>query len=57
MRMVERALEKGWMIELVSFKLNTSSAYKRKEFRAKWGPMFKWIQLDAYAEQLTDSDE
>jgi hypothetical protein len=57
MRMVERALEKGWMIELVSFKLNTSSAYKRKEFRAKWGPMFKWIQLDEFAEQLMDSDE
>jgi hypothetical protein len=57
MRMVERALEKGWMVELVSFKLNTSSAYKRKEFRAKWGPMFKWIQLDSYVEQLMDADE
>jgi hypothetical protein len=49
-------LEKGWMVELVSFKLNTSSAYKRKEFRAKWGPMFKWIQLDDYVEQLIDAD-
>ena len=57
MRMVERALEKGWMVELVSFKLNTSSAYKRKEFRAKWGLMFKWIQLDTYVEQLLDADE
>jgi hypothetical protein len=57
MRMVERALEKGWMVELVSFKLNTSSAYKRKEFRAKWGRMFKWTQLDAYVEQLMDADE
>ena len=57
LRMVERALEKGWMVELVSFKLNTSSLYKRKEFRAKWGPMFKWIQLDEYAEMLIDGDE
>ena len=57
MRMVERALEKGWMVELVSFKLNTSSAYKRKEFRAKWGGMFKWIQLDNYVEQLMDGQE
>jgi hypothetical protein len=57
MRMVERALEKGWMVELVSFKLNTSSAYKRKDFRAKWGQMFKWIQLDDYVEQLMDADE
>ena len=57
LRMVERALEKGWMVELVSFKLNTSSLYKRKEFRAKWGPMFKRIQLDEYAEMLMDEDE
>ena len=52
MRMVERALEKGWMVELVSFRLNTSGAYKRKEFRSKWGPNFKWVQLDSYVEQL-----
>ena len=57
LRMVERALEKGWMVELVSFKLNTSSLYKRKEFRARWGPMFKWIQLDEYAEMLFGEDE
>lgn len=57
MRMVERALEKGWMVELVSFKLNTSSAYKRREFRAKWGAMFKWVQLDDFVESLIDADE
>ena len=57
MRMIERALEKGWMVEVLSFKLNTSSAYKRTEFRAKWGAMFKWIQLDGYAEQLVGDDE
>lgn len=54
MKMVERALEKGWMVELVSFRLNTSSSYKRKEFRAKWGPMFKMVQLDEYVEELLD---
>jgi hypothetical protein len=57
MRMVERALAKGWVVELVSFKLNTSNAYKREEFRAKWGPMFKWVQLDTYVEQLMDTEE
>jgi hypothetical protein len=54
MKMVERALHKGWMVELVSFKLNTSGAYKRKEFRSKWGPMFKWVQLDDFVEDLVD---
>lgn len=57
MKMVERALHKGWMVELVSFKLNTSSAYKRYEFRTRWGPMFKWIQLDDYVEDMIDEEE
>ena len=57
MRMVERALAKGWMVELVSFRLNTSSAYKRREFRQKWGAMFKWIQLDDYAEEMIHEEE
>lgn len=57
LRMVERALNKGWMVELVSFKLNTSSLYRRREFRQKWGNMFKWIQLDDFAESLIEEDE
>jgi hypothetical protein len=57
LRMVERALAKGWIVELVSFKLNTSGAYKRKEFRSQWGPMFKWVQLDEFVEDLVDDQE
>ena len=57
LRMVERALDKGWSVELVSFKMNTSSLYKRKEFRAKWGPMFKWVELDPYVEFLIDEED
>ncbi|EHY58633.1 hypothetical protein HRR83_007355 [Exophiala dermatitidis] len=57
LRMVERALEKGWSVELVSFRLNTSSLYKRKEFRAKWGPMFKWIELDPFVEFLINEED
>ncbi|KIW43024.1 uncharacterized protein PV06_04173 [Exophiala oligosperma] len=57
LRMVERALEKGWSVELVSFRLNTSSLYKRKEFRYKWGPMFKWVELDPFVEHLIDEDD
>lgn len=57
MRMVERALEKGWVVELVSFRMNTSSAYMRREFRNKWGSMFKWVCLDDFAEALIDEPE
>ena len=57
MKMVERALAKGWMVELVSFQLNTSNAYKRREFRNRWGAMFKWVLLDEYVELMIDEDE
>ncbi|KAL1956181.1 hypothetical protein VTO42DRAFT_7528 [Malbranchea cinnamomea] len=54
MRMVERALEKGWRVELVSFTSTTSRAYTRKEFRAKWSSRFVIVQLDTYVEYLLD---
>jgi hypothetical protein len=57
LKMVERALAKGWMVELVSFRLNTSSMYQRMDFRARWGAMFKWVVLDDYAEYLIDTRE
>lgn len=57
LRMVERALAKGWSVELVSFRLNTSSLYKRKEFRSRWGQMFKWVELDPFVEFLIDEEE
>ena len=52
LRMVERALEKGWKIELVSFRKNTSGMYKRKEFRTKWKNKFKMVELDDFVEEL-----
>ena len=52
LRMVERALEKGWTVELVSFRKNTSGMYKRREFRARWKNKFKTIELDGFVEEL-----
>lgn len=52
MRMVERALSRGWSVELVSFSRVTSKAYHRKEFREKWGRRFSIIDLDYYLEEL-----
>ncbi|KAL9613071.1 MAG: hypothetical protein Q9167_002370 [Letrouitia subvulpina] len=57
LRMVERALEKGWKVELVSFRQNRSSAYKRREFRQKWGKRFKTIELDDFVEELRGAEE
>jgi hypothetical protein len=52
MRMVERALERGWVVELVSFKGNTSGAYKARAFRERWQRRFRSISLDMYLEEL-----
>lgn len=56
LKMVERALGKGWKIELASFRHNTSGAYKRREFREKWGDGFKTVELDDFVEVLLGSD-
>ncbi|KAF3490556.1 uncharacterized protein GIQ15_00073 [Arthroderma uncinatum] len=54
LKMVERALGKGWSVELVSFSSITSRAYTRKSFRDKWGSRFRIFELDVYAEYLLD---
>jgi hypothetical protein len=52
MKMVERALERGWRIELVSFRDSISNAYKSKAFRNKWSERFKIIELDDFRDEL-----
>lgn len=52
LKMVERALNKGWSIELVSFRRNTSYEYRKPIFKHKWGSQFKLVMLDDYAEDL-----
>lgn len=57
MVMVERALARGWSVELASFKNNTSNRYNRKIFRSKAGQKFKWIRLDDFVEDLVDDQD
>ena len=55
MAMVERALKKGWKVELLSWSKNISFAYRKREFQSKWAGKFKIIELDNYAEDLLDT--
>ncbi|KAI9372046.1 hypothetical protein BJX61DRAFT_543061 [Aspergillus egyptiacus] len=55
MKMVERALQRGWRVELVSFSQVTSYAYHKKEFRSRWGDRFQVITLDDFIEELIDT--
>lgn len=54
MAMVERALRKGWSVELTSWAKNVSSLYRHKAWTAAWGERFRIIELDSYAEELLD---
>lgn len=56
LKMVERALAKGWRVELVSFRHNTSGAYRKREFRARWGEAFRIMELDEFVELLLGAD-
>jgi len=52
--MAERALKKGWTVELVSWSKNISAMYTRREWAAAWGERFRVVTLDDYAEELLD---
>lgn len=50
---VERALERGWNVELVGWRRNISGAWRNKAFQAKWAVgQFRLIELDGLAEEL-----
>lgn len=50
LKMIERAMAKGWKVEVACFRANTSGMYRRKEFREKWAGKFKLVQLDDFIE-------
>lgn len=49
---VERALKKGWKVELVSWRENMAYAWREKEFMKRWKGRFSIIELDTYSEEL-----
>jgi hypothetical protein len=52
---VERALKKGWTVELVSWKQQMSAGYRNRKWRAKWGEKFRIVELDDFLESLIDT--
>ncbi|CAO2654135.1 Nn.00g108680.m01.CDS01 [Neocucurbitaria sp. VM-36] len=51
---VERALKKGWKVELISWRQQTNGGYRNKKFRTKWADSFRIIELDDFLEDLID---
>ncbi|KAG8623398.1 hypothetical protein KVT40_008374 [Elsinoe batatas] len=54
MKMVERALEKGWRVELVSWKAGVSQLYLKRGFRERWGERFRVVELDGWVEEMLE---
>ncbi|PNS20568.1 hypothetical protein CAC42_295 [Sphaceloma murrayae] len=54
MQMVERALNKGWRVELVSWRAGLNQLYLKREWRRKWGDKFRVIELEEYAEEMLE---
>jgi hypothetical protein len=52
---VERALKRGWKVELISWRQQTNGGYRNKKFRTKWGDQFRIIELDEFVEDLIDT--
>jgi hypothetical protein len=52
LRNVERALERGWKVELVAWKRSMSYAYRDKAFAKKWAGQFTIVELDDFQEEL-----
>lgn len=52
---VERALKRGWQVELISWRQQTNGGYRNKKFRTKWAEQFKIIELDDFVEDLLDT--
>lgn len=49
---VERALTKGWKVELVAWSGTLSKDYQSKEFLRRWRGKFSIIRLDDFSEEL-----
>jgi hypothetical protein len=52
MKMVQRALSKGWNVEVAAWGKSVSQEYRRMESSKVLGERFKIIELDGYAEEL-----
>ncbi|KNG50638.1 hypothetical protein DDE82_005307 [Stemphylium lycopersici] len=52
---VERALKRGWKVELISWGQQINGGYRKRQFRAKWAEQFTIIELDEFLEDIIDT--
>jgi hypothetical protein len=52
LKTVERALKKGWKVEVLAWKNGLSFEYRSTSFLDRWKEQFKVIELDDFSEEL-----
>jgi hypothetical protein len=52
MKCIQRALTRGWNVELVSWKKSMSRLWRDKIFRIEWRNAFSVVELDDYLDEL-----
>jgi len=52
LKCVERALGRGWAVELVCWRNSMSRLWRDMDFRLKWRNMFNILQLDDFVDEL-----
>jgi hypothetical protein len=55
MKMIVRALRKGWCVELVAFSKSISGEYRSARFLGEWEGRFQIVVLDRWAQFLLDT--
>jgi hypothetical protein len=54
-KMVERALKKGWSVELMGWSKAISMVYRRQQASGVFGDQFRVVEMDAYTEYLLET--
>lgn len=52
LKSVERALRKGWKVEIVAWKNGLSYEYRSASFLSRWEGRFRVIELDDFSEEM-----
>lgn len=52
LKCVERALLKGWKVEVIAWRDGLSHEYRSQRFLSKWEGRFKVIELDDFCEEM-----
>jgi hypothetical protein len=52
LKCVERALSKGWKVEIVAWSDGLSQEYRSQRFVNRWEGRFKVIALDGFCEEM-----